>query len=195
MIGTIVPRPIAWITSLSDGDRVNLAPFSFFNGVCSNPPTVSISFSYNPVTGDHRKDTLYNIRMRNEFVINIVDEAHARAMNISAADFPRDVSELDYTGLATAAPTTGSTVRIAGAAVSFECSVADYVEVGEGPGSATIVIATIKHMHIADHLVNERLHVDIHSLKPVGRLAGNEYCYVRDVFALDRPSYADLRAQ
>ena len=192
MIGTIVPRPIAWVTSLTEGGSVNLAPFSFFNGVCSNPPTISISFSWNPAPGDHRKDTLRNIRRRGECVVHLVDQAHAEAMNLSAGDFPPDESELEYIGLQTSAPATGGTPRIADVSVSFECALLQEVDVGEGPGSATLVLATIKHMHIADHVMNERLYVDVHSLHPVGRLAGNEYCVIRDVFRLDRPAYVDL---
>ncbi|MFW5994575.1 MAG: flavin reductase family protein [Spirochaetia bacterium] len=192
MIGTIVPRPIAWVSSLTESGSVNLAPFSFFNGVCSNPPTVSLSFSWNPAAEDHCKDTLRNIRRRGECVVHMVDQAHAEAMNLSAGDFPPDVSELEYVGLQTLPPATGSTPRIAGTSVSFECTLLQEVDVGEGPGSATLVLATIKHMHIADHVINERLYVDVHSLDPVGRLAGNEYCVVRDVFRLDRPAYADL---
>lgn len=192
MIGCIVPRPIAWVTSLSDEGRINLAPFSFFNGVCSNPPTISLSFSWNPSQEDHRKDTYENIRRRGEFVVNMVDEKHAEAMNISAGDFPREVSEFDYLGLSAEAAHTGSTPRIRGVPASFECSYRQSVQIGDGEGSGTLVIAEVRHIHVEDRLLDDRMHIDTHTLKPVGRLAGNEYCYVHEIFALDRPKYSEL---
>ena len=195
IIGCVVPRPIAWVTSLAENERVNLAPFSFFNGVCSNPPTVSISFSWNPGSDDHLKDTWRNIRARGEFVVNMVDEAHAERMNLTSADFPPGESELEYAGLETAAPATGATPRIAGAPVCFECSLSHSIDIGEGPGSATLVLGTVRHVYVADGIIDDRLRVDVHALRPVGRLAGAQYCRVRDVFEMPRPSYTDLRPE
>lgn len=192
LIGAIIPRPIAWVTSLCDDGSVNLAPFSFFNGVCSNPPTVSVSFSWNPGSDDHTKDTLYNIRAREELVIHIVDDHHAREMNLSSADFPRNVSEMEWLGLQQEAPATGSTPRIAGAPIAFECSFSREVPVGEGPGSATLVLAQIQHIHVADDLIDDGLRINPVALGPVGRLAGSAYCRLGEVFSLDRPKYRDL---
>ncbi len=195
MNGCVVPRPIAWVTSLSENERVNLAPFSYFNAVCSNPPTVSISFSWNPDSDDHLKDTLRNVRRRGEFVVNVVDEEHAERMNLSSADFPPGESELEYVGLEAAPAATGATPRIAGTPICFECSLAESIEIGEGPGSATLVLGTVRHLYVADRIIDDRLRVDMHALRPVGRLAGAQYCPVRDVFEMPRPSYSDLRGQ
>ena len=192
LIGAIIPRPIAWVTSLCDNGNVNLAPFSFFNGVCSDPPTVSLSFSWNPVGDDHAKDTLYNIRARGEFVVHSVDERHAREMNLSAADFPREVSEMEWLGLKRETPVTGTTPRIEGAPIAFECSLMKEVSVGDGPGSATLVLGRVEHMHVADHLIDASFHIDPVALNPVGRLAGSSYCRLGEVFSLERPRYRDL---
>ncbi|MFP4644173.1 MAG: flavin reductase family protein [Spirochaetales bacterium] len=187
MIGTIVPRPIAWVTTCDQSGTVNLAPFSFFNGVCSSPPTVSLSFSWTPDTSDHAKDTLHNIRATRELVINIVSEPHAVAMNATSARLPRGESELSEAGLDPTSPQTGSTPRIAGAPVCFECAFDREVAVGAGPGSATLVLATVRHVHVDDALIDENLYIDVERLAPVGRLAGNQYCRLGEIFSLDRP--------
>lgn len=192
LIGAIIPRPIAWVTSLCDDGSVNLAPFSFFNGVCSAPPTISLSFSWNPQREDHTKDTLHNIRSRGEFVVHSVDEDHAHEMNLSAADFPREISELEWLGLSKEQPATGTTPRIAGAPIAFECTFTKEVPVGDGPGSATLVLGEIQHMHVADDLIDSRWRIDAVALSPVGRLAGSRYCRLGEVFSLERPSYREL---
>ena len=140
MIGCIVPRPVAWVSSQSSNGINNLAPFSFFNGIGANPPAVSIAITH---TGDRptgRKDTLSNILDLGEFVVNVVNESGAAAMNETATNYPADVDEFAAAGLT---PTPGQTVRpprVAESPVSFECSLHTTVPVGEGPGDRKSVV-------------------------------------------------------
>ncbi len=190
LIGCIVPRPIAWITTLNPDGSVNVAPFSFFNGVCSSPPTISVSMSYGPGRRDGKKDTLLNIEREGEFVVNVVAEPHEGVMNESSCDFPEGMSECVELGLGTVASSALRTPRLAESPISFECRLFKTVPVGDGPGSAVLVLGTIVRAHVRDELIDDGLHIDVESLRPIGRLAGTSYCYVRDSFSLPRPSYS-----
>jgi flavin reductase (DIM6/NTAB) family NADH-FMN oxidoreductase RutF len=188
LIGCVVPRPIAWVSTLDLAGVRNLAPFSFFNAIGSNPPALSISVSY--VDGlDQRKDTLRNISDTGEFVVNIVDEDMAQAMNATAASYPPSVDEFEIAGLAAVSCATVRPARVAGAPVSLECKLFTLVPVGEGPGSATVVIGVIQMMHIRSDIIDERHRVDITKLRPIARLAGAGYAYVHDTFDMVRPVY------
>lgn len=194
LIGCVVPRPIAWVTTLGPRGLVNLAPFSFFNAVCSSPPTVSISFSYKPTggeDGDHRKDTLANLRREGEFVVNVASEPNEAVMNASAAEFPRSESELEALGLETAPSVRLKTPRLAVAPIALECVPVREIELGDGPGSATLVLGEVLRFVIQDRVIDERLRIDLAALRPIGRLAGTGYCYVREIFSLERPSYEE----
>lgn len=191
LTGLVVPRPIGWISSVDrDGTR-NLAPFSFFNAICPDPPSVSVGIANLPASddGDRRKDTYRNISETGHFVVNIVDESLASAMNETATDFPSSGDEFEAAGLT---PVPGEVVdapRVGESPASFECELFESVRVGEGAGGATLVIGTVRLMHVRDDLVNERNHIDIAALSPVGRLAGSDYAYVRQTFSMPRPSY------
>jgi flavin reductase (DIM6/NTAB) family NADH-FMN oxidoreductase RutF len=188
LIGCVVPRPIAWVSTLDLAGVRNLAPFSFFNAIGSNPPALSISVSY--VDGlDQRKDTLRNISDTGEFVVNIVDEDMAKAMNATAASYPPSVDEFEIAGVAAVPCVTVRPARVAGAPVSLECKLFTLVPVGEGPGSATLVIGVIQMMHIRSDIIDERHHIDITKLRPIARLAGAGYAYVHDTFDMVRPVY------
>ena len=188
LIGCVVPRPIAWVSTLDLAGVRNLAPFSFFNAIGSNPPALSISVGY--VDGlDQRKDTLRNISDTGEFVVNIVDEDMAKAMNATAASYPPSIDEFEIAGLAAVPCATVRPARVAGAPVSLECKLFTLVPVGEGPGSATLVIGVIQMMHIRSDIIDERYRVDITKLRPIARLAGAGYAYVHDTFDMVRPVY------
>jgi flavin reductase (DIM6/NTAB) family NADH-FMN oxidoreductase RutF len=188
LIGCVVPRPIAWVSTLDPSGVRNLAPFSFFNAIGSNPPAVSISISYidNP---DRRKDTLRNVEDTGEFVVNIVDEALAQAMNATSANYPLDIDEFDVAGVAAAPSEVVRPPRVAGAPVSLECKLFTLVSVGQGPGSATLVIGVIQLIHVRADIINERHYIDITKLRPIARLAGASYAYVRETFDMVRPVY------
>jgi flavin reductase (DIM6/NTAB) family NADH-FMN oxidoreductase RutF len=194
LIGCVVPRPIAWVSTIDLSGARNLAPFSFFNGIGSNPPAVSISINYVD-NSDRRKDTLRNIIDTGEFVVNIVDENLAQAMNLSAANYPPDVDEFEVAGV-TAAPSAGvRPPRVASAPISLECKLFTLVPVGQGPGSATLVIGVIQLIHVRTDIINERHYVDITKLRPIARLAGAGYAYVHDTFEMVRPLYNKATGQ
>ncbi|TVR33415.1 MAG: flavin reductase family protein [Spirochaetaceae bacterium] len=184
IIGSVVPRPIAWVSTISTEGRTNLAPFSFFNGVCASPPTLSLSFSYNPERPDHKKDSLRNIEATGEFVINVAAEPQQETMHATSGDFDIQISEIERLGLTTAPSVRVTPPRIFESPIQFECRLLQMIPVGQGPASATLVLGTVQHIHVDDHLIDNDYHIDIRALKPIGRLAGNSYCYVHEIFDL-----------
>jgi flavin reductase (DIM6/NTAB) family NADH-FMN oxidoreductase RutF len=188
LIGCVVPRPIAWVSTIDLAGARNLAPFSFFNAIGSNPPAISISISYVEAS-DPRKDTLRNISDIGEFVVNIVDEDMAQAMNATSANYPPEVDEFEIAGLRAAPCTAVRPPRVDGAPASLECKLFTLVPVGQGPGSATLAIGVIQMIHLRADIVDERRYVDITKLRPIARLAGASYAYVHETFDMVRPVY------
>jgi flavin reductase (DIM6/NTAB) family NADH-FMN oxidoreductase RutF len=178
----VIPRPIAWVTSQSQSGIVNLAPFSFFNAVGSNPLYLVISVGKHD--NGELKDTEKNILSCGEFVVNMVTEELFDAMNISAADFPPDQSELEATRLDTAASVHIKTPRVAKAQVSLECKLFSHQALGDN----TLFIGEVVMFHVADHLMGQRLHVN--DFAPLGRLGSpSVYCRTTDRFDIARVSY------
>jgi flavin reductase (DIM6/NTAB) family NADH-FMN oxidoreductase RutF len=189
LIGCVVPRPIAWVSSLDFAGCRNLAPFSFFNAISAKPAALSIAITYTPDRLSHRKDTLRNILEVREFVVNVTTEPNAAAMHQSAERYPADVDEFAEVGMTPVPSKTVRPPRVAEAPINFECTLHQTVPVGKGPGSATLVIGYIQHIHLRDDVLDNHYHVNIKQLQPVGRLAGNGYCSVRDLFELVRKPY------
>ncbi len=189
LIGCVVPRPIAWVSTVDPAGLRNLAPFSFFNGVGSSPLALTISINHAAARPEGRKDTLRNILATGEFVVNLVTEATAAAMNETATDFPAEFDEFAEAGLTPVPSHTVRPPRVGESPVSFECELHTAVPVGSGPGSSTLVIGVVRHLAISDEVIDEQLHVDVHKLRPVARLAGSSYAYVRDTFELVRRRY------
>ena len=178
----VIPRPIAWITSLSPSGIVNLAPFSFFNAVGADPLYVIFSLANNDL--GKPKDTANNIQSSGEFVVNMVTEDLFDAMNISAADFPPEVSELDAAGLHHSPSVRIKTPRVAEAQVSLECR----LYTTQALGANTLFIGEVVMFHVADHLVGPRLHIN--NFSPIGRLGSpSVYCRTSDRFDIPRLSY------
>lgn len=188
LIGCVVPRPIAWVSTRDVDGVYNLAPFSFFNVIGSRPPALSIAVSYSD-SPDQRKDTLRNIETTKEFVISIVSEDLAEAMNMTAINYPPEVDEFVVAGLTAIPGVQVRAPRVAESPVSFECRLHTMVPVGTGPGSATLVIGTIELIHLRDEIVGERNRIDIQKLRPIARLAGASYAYVHETFELARGYY------
>ncbi len=183
----VMPRPIAWITTIDPDGVANAAPFSFFNLVSADPPLAAIGFS--GASDRQSKDTLVNIRATGELVINLVSEELAQAMNITATPAPRGTDEIALAGLARAASVQVRPSRIAASPASFECRTFQFIEPG---GGSTILLAQVVHVHVrSDAFENEaRLHIDPAVLKLVGRMhGGGGYCTTRDLFELDRLSW------
>lgn len=180
LIGTVIPRPIAFVTTVDQQGRVNAAPFSFFNCLSADPPIVAIGVENH---ADMRfKDTGHNIRMTEEFTVNIVDDAMIAAMNVCAVPFPPGVDELAKAGLKPVAGTHVGCPRIAEAPASLECRRYMTLEVGK---SREIVLGLVLGCFIREGTVNPaNKHVDQRKMDAVGRLGGHGYSRIRDQFDL-----------
>lgn len=178
LIGTVVPRAIGWISTLSTGGIANLAPFSFFTVVGRKPPMVSISIQPRS-DGVTLKDTFVNIRDTGEFVTNLASLAQADAMHRSAFEFPADVDEFEALGLGKAPSVAVRPPRVAGAPVSMECRLERIIPMGDLGDH--VVFGEVLRFHVRDDLMLDRGRVDTAAMNPVGRLAA-EYTLVDSVF-------------
>jgi flavin reductase (DIM6/NTAB) family NADH-FMN oxidoreductase RutF len=184
----VVPRPIAWVTSLNKVGLVNLAPFSFFNAISSNPVYVMISVAKNDA--GNPKDTATNIQDSGEFVINMVTEELLAAMNVSAADFPPDQSELTAAQLHTAPSVLIRTPRVAEAQVSMECRLFSTQQLG----GCTLIIGEVVMFHVADHLLGPRMRIKYYA--PIGRLGSpSVYCHTKDTFEVPRINFSTWQTE
>ncbi len=189
MVGAIVPRPIAFVSSLDANGARNLAPFSFFTAISANPP--AICFSPMVRGGDGmRKDTLHNIEATREFVVNVVSEDFAREMNLTAAEFPPDVDEFIVSGLTPLASDLVRPPRVKEARIGMECRLLQVVHVSPKPLGGSLVIGEVLRFHVADELF-EDYRIDPALLRPIGRMAGATYTRCTDRFELPRPSVED----
>ncbi|MFZ1813503.1 MAG: flavin reductase [Rhizobiaceae bacterium] len=188
LAATVTPRPIAWVTTLDSEGHINAAPYSFFNAMGSNPPTIAIGLLHEPGRGF--KDTARNIMENGQFVVNLVPASLGEAMNLTAVDAPAGMDELKLAGLETAASQKIAPPRIAASPVALEC--VNLSTVVTGPNQ-TIVIGRVVSVYVDDkHVINaERGHVDNRSLDLIGRSFGSEYVYTRDRFDMDRPNWAN----
>jgi flavin reductase (DIM6/NTAB) family NADH-FMN oxidoreductase RutF len=187
LLGAVAPRPIAWVSTINTAGVTNLAPFSFFNGICSKPPAVLFCPS-NPMDREV-KDTLRNVRETRQFVVNIVNESNVEKANLTSATYPFGVSEFEEVGLTPLESMVVRPPRVAESPIHLECELIQIVEVGEpAPGSGNVVIGRVVYAHVAEEAWNgARHHIDIGKIKQVSRLAGNNYAPVREVFSLQRP--------
>ncbi len=182
--GTVVPRPIGWISTRDEAGRSNLAPYSFFNVVSADPPTVV--FSAGRRDGSP-KDSAAIAESTGVFVVNLVDETVAEAMNASAIDAPRGVDEF---GIAGVTPVDGDVVpapRVAESPVAFECRVSHVVPLEPGPNR--VIFGRVVRIHVRDDLLVGDHGIDVERLRPVGRLAGGAYARLGEIFTLERPSW------
>lgn len=185
MVQLITPRPIAWVSTISDNGVTNLAPYSFFNGVGGNPPTVVFCPANN--RSGQPKDTLRNIEANGEFVVNLVPFSMAESMNQTSAEYDSTVSEIDSCKLATTSSCRIQPPRLADVPAAFECTLHQVVRLGEGPGGANLVIGRIEMMHVRDEVIGEDGKIDSTRLDTIGRMGGNGYVRTTDRFDLDRP--------
>ena len=181
--GLVTPRPIALVTTLGPDGVVNAAPFSFFNVFGSNPPYCA--FAPADREDGTPKDTARNIRLNHEFVVNLVDESIAEAMNKCAASLPYGVSELQNAGLTTAPSSVVKPPRIAESPVNLECVEHSTIQIGDN----RLVLGLIKRLHAREGLIDpQTLRVNQEQLHIIGRMAGpNWYCRTRDRFEMVRP--------
>jgi flavin reductase (DIM6/NTAB) family NADH-FMN oxidoreductase RutF len=186
LTGAVLPRPVGWISTVDGDGQPNLAPFSFFNVVCPDPPTL-LFCPMTRSTDASPKDTLNNVRATGEFVVNIVTEQLAEAMTRTSVEAPPDVNEFEFAGLEAAHSVVVQPPRVTASPVHFECRLNQIVEISPRPGGGSIVIGTIVHIHIEERVLLDDDKIDLSALKPVGRLAGNAYVRMSDVFGIDRP--------
>lgn len=181
----VAPRPIAWISTLDPEGRPNLAPYSFFNAVCEDPPMVAYASNGEKTGGHGRKDTLANIRATGAFVVSIVPQALSDAMNATSAPLDAGTDEFIHAGLAAAPSEVVAPPRVAEAPAALECRLWRVVDL-PGPASA-LVIGEVVGIHIADSvLVDGR--VDVTRYRPLARLGYRDYTAVAETFALERPA-------
>ena len=186
MSGSILPRPIGWISTVNASGQFNLAPYSFFNMVCANPPTVVFCPMIRSTDGGV-KDTLNNVKVNGEFVVNIVTEELAEAMNLSSMETASDVNEFELAGVTSAPSVAVKAPRVAESPIHFECKLTQIVEIGNQPGGGSVVIGEIVHLHIDEHVLLGEDKIDLAALRPIGRLAGGAYVRMTDLFEMERP--------
>jgi flavin reductase (DIM6/NTAB) family NADH-FMN oxidoreductase RutF len=186
MINAITPRPIAWVSTISADGITNLAPFSFFQGVCANPPTL-IFCGANDRTGK-KKDSVINVGQVPEFVVNIVPYSLREPMNLTSAPLPHGESEFEKFNIATAPSKAVRPPRVAEAPIAFECKLERIVELGGGPLGSNVVFGTIFFMHVSDSVLNGEGLIDPVKLDTIGRMGGDFYTRTTELFSVKRPS-------
>jgi flavin reductase (DIM6/NTAB) family NADH-FMN oxidoreductase RutF len=185
MTGAIVPRPIAFVSTVSADGVFNLAPFSFFTGISANPPV--ICFCPMIRADGTRKDTLRNIEEAREFVVNIVSEETAERMNLCAPEYPPDVDEFQISGLTPVPSDLVRAPRVGESRVNMECRLLQIVDVSTRPMGGSLVLGEILRFHVDDALF-DNYKIDPGKLRPIGRMGGPAYTRTTDRFDMTRPS-------
>jgi len=185
MIGIIVPRPIAFVSTIDAAGVRNLAPFSYFTACGSNPPVVCFSTSVRAGARSH-KDTLRNVEATGEFVVNVVSEEFAAQMNATAAEVPPEVDEFVLSGLTPLASDLVKPPRVAESKVQMECRLHQIVTVSEKPGGGILVLGEVLRFHVLESLL-DGYRIDPEKLNAIGRMGGPNYVRTHDRFEMQRP--------
>ncbi|UCG20557.1 MAG: flavin reductase family protein [Deltaproteobacteria bacterium] len=185
LIGTVLPRPIAWVSTVDLSGNLNLAPFSFFTVASVNPPILCFS----PLLKENsiEKDTLANINQTGEFVVNIVSYGLAQAMNRTSGPYPSKVNEFDVAGVT---PRQSAFVKppcVADSLVNFECKLQQIIPLGSEPMAGNLILGKVCNIHLHPDIVRNG-EVESESLDAIGRLGGNMYSTIRDCFEMERPA-------
>jgi flavin reductase (DIM6/NTAB) family NADH-FMN oxidoreductase RutF len=189
MTGIIVPRPVAIVSTVDKNGAANLAPFSFFTGIGSNPPSVlfcPVIRAAGAAGNDMRKDTLRNVEETGVFVVNVVSEAIAAAANATAAEVAPDVDEFVLSGLTPAPSQAVRPARVAESPAQMECRLLQVIYTSREPGAGVVVLGEVVRFHVREDLL-EDFRVDASRLDAVGRMAGNTWVRTRGRFELVRP--------
>lgn len=182
MMSAILPRPIAFVSTVGEDGVFNVAPFSCFAPVASKPAMVCLGIAWKR---DGQKDTLRNIEFTRDFVVNVVDERLAEAMNQSSAEYPREVDEFKEVGLTPVKSDLVKAPRVAESPVNMECKVVEILKFGEIPVGGHVIVGEVVLVHVKDGLWAGD-EIDISKWKPIGRLGGKLYCRIKDVFAIGK---------
>ena len=176
LVGSIAPRPIAFVSTVDEEGNPNLAPYSFFNAFSSNPPILVFS-SNRRVSNNTTKDTLSNVMATKEVVINVVNYDIVRQMAVTSVEFPSDINEFEKAGLTTIASEKVKPFRVKESPVQMECKVKEIITLGDHGGAGHLILCEVVMMHIAEHVVDDNNRINPHKLDLMGRL-GRAY-YVR----------------
>jgi len=193
LIGSVLPRPIAWVSSISKEGIANLAPFSFFTVASTVPPVLCFAPQYAKTEMKDGKeipvpkDTLANIRETKEFVVNMVSHAVGEKMNETSAPYPHNVSEFEKAKLTAKRALYVKPPLVAESLINMECKLYDIVEIGKGLLGGSLILGEIVCIHLSPDVYKET-HVDLEVLDSIGRLSGNFYSTIRDRFELVRPT-------
>jgi flavin reductase (DIM6/NTAB) family NADH-FMN oxidoreductase RutF len=182
MIRAITPRPIAWVSTISPNGIPNLAPFSYFTGVGSNPPSLLFSIANRP--DGSPKDTLRNLASTPQFVVNVVPYRLAEPMFKTSAELAYELSEFEHAGLELEASKKVAPPRVSASPICLECEVFQTIEVGAQAGGSTVVIGRIMLFDIADEVLDEQGKIDPDKIDSIGRMGGRGYCRTTDRFEL-----------
>jgi flavin reductase (DIM6/NTAB) family NADH-FMN oxidoreductase RutF len=185
MIGIIVPRPIAFVSSIDEHGVRNLAPFSYFTGCSTNPPVVCFCAAVRP-NPYLPKDTLRNIQATGEFVVNIVSEDFAAQMNATSAEVSPEVDEFELSGLTPLESDLVKPSRVAESRVQMECRLRQIVEVSDKPGGGSLILGDVVRFHISEEIV-DGYKIDPDKLRAIGRMGGPTYVRTHDRFDMQRP--------
>ncbi len=184
LTGSVIPRPIGWISSLSPDGVPNLAPFSYFNIVGDDPPHVMFSTVR---THGASKDTLNNVMATGEFVVNLVTEQIVEAMNTTSQMVAPDVNEFELANLTMLHSEVVRPFRVEESPVHFECKLVHHYELqGHQKGGAVMMVGRIIRFHFADGLLDENFHINMEKYKPIARLAGSNYAGLGEIFSIKR---------
>jgi flavin reductase (DIM6/NTAB) family NADH-FMN oxidoreductase RutF len=185
LTGSVLPRPIALVSTVGPDGQPNVSPFSYFQAISARP--MVISFCPNLREGEGtEKDTLRNIRCSGEFVVGVVTEENLRMANEASAEVAPDVNEFQLAGFTPAPAARVRAPRVAESPISLECRLLHLLSFGNGPGAGRLVIGEVVHAYVRDDLYQDG-RIDFLRMGPVGRMAGNWYCRTGDVFELPRP--------
>lgn len=184
MMSAVLPRPIAFVSTIGEDGVFNLAPFSCFAPMGMKPTIVALELSYR--RDGRKKDTLKNIEFSKDFVVNVVDESYADAMNQASADYPSDVDEFKEVGLTAVKSDLVKSPRLKESPVNMECKLVQILNFGEVPTGNSVVLGEVILVHVKDELwAGDQ--IDLSKWKPVARLGGDLYCRIKDVFEMKRP--------
>ena len=186
LIGSVVPRPIAFVSTISTEGAFNAAPFSFFTVASSNPPVVVFTVG-NRKTPDPRKDTLRNITTARDFVVNIVSGEFGPKMNLCAGDYPPDVDEFQVSGLTPVPSDLVKAPRVAESHINMECRLLYTISMSNLINGGNLVLGEVVRFHIDDGYFNN-FRIDQDKLRAIGRMAGNSYTRTQDRFDMIRPA-------
>jgi flavin reductase (DIM6/NTAB) family NADH-FMN oxidoreductase RutF len=186
LIGSVVPRPIAFVSTISTEGAFNAAPFSFFTVASSNPPVVVFTVG-NRKTPDPRKDTLRNITTARDFVVNIVSEEFGPKMNLCAGDYPPEVDEFEVSGLTPVPSDLVKAPRVAESHINMECRLLYTISMSNLINGGNLVLGEVIRFHIDEAYFNN-FRIDQDKLRAIGRMAGNSYTRTQDRFDMIRPA-------